>query len=69
MLLKKIYNGLVMKRKRVITDIGPLIHLEEINAEKTWTLFTSIFVPDIVVDELHFKPSIDNKTIKDNSFT
>ena len=61
--LKKIYNGLVMKRKRAITDTGPLIHLEEINAEKTWTLFPSILVPDIVVDELHFKPSMDNKTI------
>lgn len=58
-----------MRRKRVITDTGPLIHLEEINAEKTWTLFPSILVPDIVVDELHFKPSIDNKTIKDNRFT
>ena len=57
-----------MKRKRETTDTGPLIHLEEINAEKVWNLFPAINVPDVVIAEIKFQPTEGNQTIKDKRF-
>lgn len=57
-----------MKRKRKTTDTGPLIHLEEINAEKVWNIFPSVYIPDVVIAEIKFKPAKGNKTIKDKRF-
>ena len=57
-----------MKRKRKTTDTGPLIHLEQINAEKVWNLFPSVYVPDVVIAEIEFQPTEGNKTIKDKRF-
>lgn len=42
-----------MANKRVVADSGPIIHLNEVEA-KPGSIFSTVFVPDVVKKEVEF---------------
>jgi len=53
----------------IITDSGPIIHLDEVEANFAWNIFSKVHVPECVKDEVTGNDKPGSKTIYGNMFS
>ncbi len=53
----------------IISDSGPIIHLDEVEANFAWNIFSKVHIPECVKDEVTVTDKPGSKTIYGNIFS
>jgi len=58
-----------MDNKIIISDSGPIIHLDEVEADFAWKIFSKVYIPECVKDEVTMNDRPGSETIYGNIFS